>query len=144
MARITNSKNNSIPRRRFGRTEIQMPVLSLGGMRFQQSWKDLDPKEINKQQQNILEKTIKHAVQKGMHHIETARHYGTSERQIGWALGQINDPKRILQTKIPPNNDPSIFEKELELSLRRLGVDKIDLLATVSYTHLTLPTIYSV
>jgi len=122
-------KNNSIPSRRFGRTEIQLPVLSLGGMRFQQSWKDLDPKEINNQQQDILQQTIQHASQKGMHHIETARHYGTSELQIGWALSQIDDPKRILQTKIPPNNDPSIFEQELELSLRRLGSEKIDLLA---------------
>ena len=63
MAINSDIKNIEIPRRRFGRTEIQMPVLSLGGMRFQQSWKDLDPKEINRQQQNILEKTIKHAVQ---------------------------------------------------------------------------------
>ncbi len=46
-----------------------MPVLSLGGMRFQQSWKDLDRTEINTQQQEILQKTIKHASQKGMHHI---------------------------------------------------------------------------
>jgi len=129
VAIIKDSKNNSIPRRRFGRTEIQIPVLSLGGMRFQQSWKDLDPKEINNQQQDILRKTIKHASQKGMHHIETARHYGTSERQIGWAFDQIDDPKRILQTKIPPNNDPSIFEQELELSMSRLGSKKIDLLA---------------
>jgi len=106
-----------------------MPILSLGGMRFQQSWKDLDPKEINKKQQVVLQETIKHASQKGLHHIETARHYGTSELQIGWSLGQIDDPKRILQTKIPPNNDPSIFEQELELSLRRLGSEKIDLLA---------------
>jgi len=122
-------KQNSIPKRRFGRTEIQIPVLSLGGMRFQQSWKDLDPKEIENQQQDILQKTIKYASQKGMHHIETARHYGTSERQIGWAFGQIDDPKRILQTKIPPNNDPLIFEQELELSMSRLGSKKIDLLA---------------
>ena len=63
MTRKKEIKNNSVPSRRFGRTEIQIPVLSLGGMRFQQSWKDLDPKEINKQEQNILEKTIKHAVQ---------------------------------------------------------------------------------
>jgi len=34
-----------------------------------------------------------------------------------------------LQTKIPPNNDPSIFEQELELSMSRLGSKKIDLLA---------------
>ena len=124
-----DKKSNSIPSRRFGRTEIQIPVLSLGGMRFQQSWKDLDPQEINNQQQDILQKTIKYASQKGMHHIETARHYGTSELQIGWALEQIDDPERILQTKIPPNNDPSIFEQELELSLHRLGSKKIDLLA---------------
>jgi len=129
VTRNKDIKNNSIPSRRFGRTEIQLPVLSLGGMRFQQSWKDLDPKEINNQQQDILQQTIQHASQKGMHHIETARHYGTSELQIGWALSQIDDPKRILQTKIPPNNDPSIFEQELELSLRRLGSEKIDLLA---------------
>ncbi len=106
-----------------------MPVLSLGGMRFQQSWKDLDPKEINLQQQDILKKTINRAAQAGLHHIETARHYGTSEMQIGWALSQVDDPKRILQTKIPPNNDPSIFEQELELSLSKLGSKKIDLLA---------------
>ena len=129
MTRNKDIENNLIPSRRFGRTEIQLPVLSLGGMRFQQSWKDLDPQEIKNQQQDILQKTIQHASLKGMHHIETARHYGTSELQIGWALNQIDDPKRILQTKIPPNNDPSIFEQELELSLRRLGSEKIDLLA---------------
>ena len=123
------SCNNFIPTRRFGRTEIQVPVLSLGGMRFQQSWKDLDPQEINNQQQNILQETIRHASQNGMHHIETARHYGTSELQIGWALGQIDDPKRILQTKIPPNQDTLIFEKELEKSFQKLGAKKIDLLA---------------
>ena len=106
-----------------------MPVLSLGGMRFQQSWKDLDPKEINHHQQDILKQTINRAAQAGLHHIETARHYGTSELQIGWTLGQIDDPKRILQTKIPPNKDPSIFEQELELSFSRLGSKKIDLLA---------------
>jgi len=129
LTRNKDFKNISIPSRRFGRTEIQMPVLSLGGMRFQQSWKDLDPKEINLQQQDILKKTINRSAQAGLHHIETARHYGTSELQIGWALSQIDDPKRILQTKIPPNSDPSIFEQELELSLSKLGSEKIDLLA---------------
>ena len=29
--------------RRFGRTELQMPVFSCGGMRYQHSWKDTDP-----------------------------------------------------------------------------------------------------
>ena len=106
-----------------------MPVLSLGGMRFQQSWKDLEPTEIKSREQNILKNTVNLAVQKGLHHIETARHYGTSELQIGWAMNEIPDKKRILQTKIPPNNDAALFEDELELSFDRLGVKKIDLLA---------------
>ena len=36
----------SIPTRRFGRTELAMPVLSLGGMRYQQSWSDLPADQI--------------------------------------------------------------------------------------------------
>ena len=31
---------------RFGRTELQMPVLSCGGMRYQHKWQDADPEEI--------------------------------------------------------------------------------------------------
>ena len=38
--------SSALPTRRFGRTEIAMPVLSLGGMRFQQSWTDLAPDAI--------------------------------------------------------------------------------------------------
>ena len=132
MIKLKNNQaiqNISIPCRRFGRTEIQMPVLSLGGMRFQQSWKDLNPKEITNQNQLILKKTIDKAALNGLHHIETARHYGSSELQLGWAMNEIYDSKRILQTKIPPNDDPLIFERELELSLNKLNTNKIDLLA---------------
>ena len=31
----------ALPTRRFGRTDLEIPLLSLGGMRFQQSWTDL-------------------------------------------------------------------------------------------------------
>ena len=36
-----------LPCRRFGRTNLEMPVLSLGGMRFQKSWDDLKFSEIS-------------------------------------------------------------------------------------------------
>ncbi len=121
--------NSFIPCRRFGRTEILMPVLSLGGMRFQQSWKDLEGKEVLFDNQKKLEDTIKKAVQNGLHHIETARHYGSSELQIGWALKKIQDPKRLIQTKIPPRDDPKEFESELEISFKKLNCKRIDLLA---------------
>ena len=88
-----------IPTRRFGRTELPMPVLSLGGMRFQQSWSDLAADAIEAESQRNLEATLAAAVAAGFHHVETARYYGTSELQLGPALARHRDPARILQTK---------------------------------------------
>ena len=119
----------SIPTRRFGRTEIEMPILSLGGMRFQQSWKDIPSYEISNESQKGLERILSFSISSGLHHIETARHYGTSELQLGWALNKLSDPKRILQTKIPPRDDPNEFEKELQLSFQRMQCERLDLLA---------------
>ena len=118
-----------LPVRRFGRTELPMPVLSLGGMRFQQSWNDLPADQISAESQANLRATLEAAVAAGFRHVETARHYGSSERQLGWLLPQVPDPSRILQTKIPPQADPAAFEAELSLSFERLGVQRVDLLA---------------
>jgi predicted aldo/keto reductase-like oxidoreductase len=118
-----------LPVRRFGRTELPMPVLSLGGMRFQQSWNDLPADQISAESQANLRATLVAAVSAGFRHVETARHYGSSERQLGWLLPQVPDPGRILQTKVPPQADPAAFEAELRLSFERLGVQRVDLLA---------------
>ena len=118
-----------LPVRRFGRTELPMPVLSLGGMRFQQSWSDLPADRISAESQANLRATLEHAVDSGFHHVETARYYGSSERQLGSLLPLVPDPKRILQTKVPPQADSAAFEAELRLSFERLAVPRIDLLA---------------
>jgi predicted aldo/keto reductase-like oxidoreductase len=122
-----------IPRRRFGRTELAMPVLSLGGMRFQQSWTDLAAEAIDPAGQANLRTILERARAAGMHHIETARHYGTSERQLGDLLGELPDPERILQTKVPPSADVGRFEAELVTSVERLRLaerrERIDLLS---------------
>jgi predicted aldo/keto reductase-like oxidoreductase len=110
-----------------------MPVLSLGGMRFQQSWKDLEPNAIEASSQSNLRRLLEKAIGAGLHHIETARHYGSSERQLAPLLKELPDPRRILQSKVPPNPDPAAFEAELKLSFSRLGLDpgrdRLDLLA---------------
>ena len=85
-----------MPTRRFGRTELAMPVLSLGGMRFQQSWSDLEADLITQEAQRTVADTLQRAVELGFHHLETARHYGSSERQLGWALPHSPDPNRIV------------------------------------------------
>ncbi len=118
-----------IPCRRFGRTELAMPVLSLGGMRFQQSWSDVEASAITESSQANLRAILETAVAHGLHHIETARHYGSSERQLGALLPAVPDPDRLLQTKVPPQADASAFEAELELSLERLGAQRVELLA---------------
>ena len=41
--------------RRFGRTNLKIPVLSLGGMRFQKSWDQLDFSEVSYEEQNKVE-----------------------------------------------------------------------------------------
>ena len=119
----------SLPTRRFGRTGLAMPVLSLGGMRFQQSWSDLPPEQITDASQDNLRQLLERAVATGLHHIETARHYGSSERQLGWLLQAVPDPQRILQSKVPPQADADAFEAELATSFQRLGVERLDLLA---------------
>ena len=75
-----------LPYRRFGRTNIDMPVLSLGGMRFQKSWQQLEFNDISREEQNKVIKILELADSYGLNHIETARHYGTSELQLGSAF----------------------------------------------------------
>ena len=99
-----------LPCRRFGRTNINMPVLSLGGMRFQKSWDDLKFSEISQKEQKKVENILNLANKLGLNHIETAKYYGTSEVQLGMGFKSTNKIPSIIQTKIPPNRDPKLFE----------------------------------
>ncbi len=98
-------------------------------MRYQQSWSDLDENLITSISQENLKATLASAYSKGLNHVETARHYGTSELQLGFAMKEILNPENILQTKVPPNSDPKLFESELKTSFENLKCDRLDLLA---------------
>jgi hypothetical protein len=115
--------------RRFGRTNLKIPILSLGGMRFQKSWDQLDFSAISYEEQNKLENILNLANKYGLSHIETAKYYGTSEVQLGMGFKNTKKIPDIIQTKIPPNSDPTIFEKDVITSIEKLKVKKIDLLA---------------
>ena len=118
-----------LPWRRFGRTNLKMPVFSLGGMRFQKSWDEMKLSDISKNDQKKLENILNLASEFGFNHIETAKYYGTSEIQLGMAFQSTKKIPKIIQTKIPPNNDTKVFEAELLKSFEKLQVNKIDLLA---------------
>lgn len=114
--------------RRFGKTELRMPVLTCGGMRYQQSWQDVDPKEIDAATQENVERIVRRAVEVGINHIETARGYGSSECQLGFVLSTLPRDSILVQTKVGPHDSEDAFLKTFEVSLRNLQVDYVDLL----------------
>lgn len=114
--------------RRFGRTELQMPVFSCGGMRYQYKWQDLPQSEIPEANQRNLEATIRRSFELGINHIETARGYGSSEMQLGKILPQLPREKLIYQTKISPLADPLDFRRKFKQSLNFCQLDYVDLL----------------
>ncbi|KAL7566201.1 hypothetical protein ACA910_011274 [Epithemia clementina (nom. ined.)] len=125
-----------VPKVTFGKTGIQISVVTLGCMRFQQAWgphiKNMNM--VNADCQDNLVAILKRAILEfGINHIETARGYGSSELQLGVALKQllkttsINRDDLIIQTKLGPMKDPKDFRKALETSFEKLGVDYLDL-----------------
>lgn len=121
--------------RRFGQTELQMPVFSCGGMRYQHKWQDVPPGEVPKDGQANLEATIHRALELGINHIETARGYGSSEMQLGWVLPQIKRDQLIVQTKIAPFATPEEFLRTFDQSMKYLRLDHVDLLSFHGINH---------
>ncbi|EAZ92105.1 aldo/keto reductase [Crocosphaera chwakensis] len=113
--------------RRFGRTELEMPVFSCGGMRYQYKWKDVPSWQIPRNNQRNLEATINRSLEVGINHIETARGYGTSEMQLGKVLPKLPREKLIIQTKVSPKEDPKEFRQKFNQSLKFLQLDYVDL-----------------
>ena len=113
--------------RRFGKTEISMPVFTCGGMRYQYSNKKSDKptKENIKKVETILQRSL----ELGINHFDTANGYGTSEEEIGCVIKNIPRNSFYLQTKVPLRKDGALFMKMFEESIGLLGVDYIDLFA---------------
>ncbi len=115
--------------RRFGRTELPMPVISCGGMRYQHKWQDVDPKEIPPANQANLEACLQRALELGINHIETARSYGTSEMQLGKVLPKLPRDKMIVQTKVSPMATAREFHEAFATSMKYLRLEHVDLLS---------------
>jgi predicted aldo/keto reductase-like oxidoreductase len=115
--------------RRFGRTNLQMPVFSCGGMRYQQSWSDVPWDQVDKAGQANLEATIRRSVEVGINHIETARGYGSSEMQLGPVLTQFPREHLIVQTKVMPKPTAKEFRETFETSMAHLKLGHVELLS---------------
>jgi predicted aldo/keto reductase-like oxidoreductase len=126
-----------VPKRRFGRTELQMPILTCGGMRAQYKWgPDAGMQiggEITKECQQNFDAIAERALSYGINHFETARGYGCSEIQFCATLRRlcssgseeagrtaVDRKDIIVQTKVPPCADPEEFRTKLQLSFDTL------------------------
>ena len=105
-----------------------MPVFSCGGMRYQYKWQDVPADEVPADNQANLEATIRRSLEVGIHHIETARGYGSSEMQLGQVLPIFPREKLIIQTKVAPVADANEFRRTVEQSLAYLRLEYVDLL----------------
>jgi uncharacterized protein len=105
-----------------------MPVFSCGGMRYQYKWQDVPERDIPAASQANLDAIIRRSIEVGIHHIETARGYGTSELQLGKILPTLPREKLIVQTKVAPVASAREFQQTVEQSLSNLRVDYVDLL----------------
>ncbi|WP_309381042.1 aldo/keto reductase [Cerasicoccus frondis] len=104
-----------------------MPVITAGGMRYQQSWDDIPADKIKAEEQERITSCIHRALELGINHIETARGYGSSEVQLKRVFKDIPREKYILQSKVAPQEDPKKFEEILENTFDRLGCEYLDL-----------------
>ena len=113
-----------VPTRRFGRTGIDMPIFTMGGMRTQQSWNRggaesiTSMSQVDEACQTNFVNILKRALELGVNHFETARGYGCSELQYGHALkllfaGGVKREDIILQTKVSPFATPEEFRETL-------------------------------
>jgi predicted aldo/keto reductase-like oxidoreductase len=106
-----------------------MPVISCGGMRYQHKWENIPWSDVPRAGQENIERILSHALENGINHIETARGYGSSEMQLGYALKQFPRESYILQTKVTPQDDPEAFLKAFETSMNYLQQDHVELFA---------------
>ncbi|MFE9486830.1 aldo/keto reductase [Streptomyces sp. NPDC006641] len=126
-----NSADMEIPRRRLGRTGLEVSALGLGCMGMSQTYGLPDDKESIK--------TIHRALELGCNFFDTAEAYGpfVNEELLGKALGSRRDGA-VVATKFgweyegtrrgALNSRPEHIRRVVDESLRRLGTDRIDVL----------------
>lgn len=101
--------------RTLGRTGLKLPVVSLGVM-------NADNPEL-----------VRAALDRGIVLLDTAHDYqrGRNETMIGGVLKGRPRDSFVIATKVPPQSTSEEYLRLFEVSLRRLGLDAVDIL----YVH---------
>ncbi len=115
---------------KLGNSDLNVSRICVGGMSFGKPSADFHEWTL---EQTETEQTVKHALDLGINFFDTANCYshGTSEEYLGKALKKhVKREKVVIATKVYFNEgrlSSKAIEREVELSLKRLGTDYIDL-----------------
>ena len=99
---------------RFGKTELMVSRVAFGGIPIMR---------LSKPEASHL---VRESINMGINFIDTAHGYTDSEEKIGEAIKGIKRENIIIASKSPAN-DKAAFLEHLDLSLKRLGIDYIDI-----------------
>jgi len=99
---------------RFGKTGLMVSKIAFGGIPIQR---------LSKADAVIV---VKEALNLGINFFDTAHGYTDSEEKIGEAIKGVPRGDLIIATKTPANDKVALLE-HLDLSLKRLGTDYIDI-----------------
>lgn len=126
----------TVHRRLFGRTGWDISEVAFGAWQLGGQWGPVDDEDSIR--------TLHDAFERGVNFVDTAEMYGSghSERVVGEALRRWRGERILVATKVQPPawphpsvDDPDIaaayrpeyLRAQVEQSLRRLGVERIDL-----------------
>lgn len=115
---------------KLGNSDLNVSRLCVGGMSFGKPSADFHEWTLG---ENETEQMIKHALDLGINFIDTANGYshGTSEEFIGKAIKKnVRRENVVLATKVYFNEgrlSRAAIEREIDLSLKRLDTDYVDL-----------------
>ncbi|TVR42754.1 MAG: aldo/keto reductase [Planctomycetota bacterium] len=128
---VSDSIRNFHPQmayRRFGKTEQQLSVITLGGMRFRELGGE--PRaELSTPLIDQCAEVTQLALDRGINHIETAYGYGKSEHAYGMVLNEVMQVPRdryVLMTK-GKRGTADDMRRLVDEQLRALRTDRIDL-----------------
>jgi predicted aldo/keto reductase-like oxidoreductase len=99
---------------RLGKTEMMVSRIGFGGIPIQR---------VTEEEAISL---LRHCLDMGINFIDTATNYSTSEERIGKAIKGYRREDILIATK-SHLRPPEGLRKDLEQSLRRMGIDYIDL-----------------
>lgn len=125
----TRNRRDGMQYRRFGRTNLELSVITLGGMRYHNGWDKPHDEPTTAMVEQCAE-MVQRALAVGINHIETAAGYGRSEHCYGRVLDELKIPREqyYFMTKGAPETGDDM-KREIERQLKVLRMDRIDLYA---------------